>query len=324
MRCAAAWEVHDWRTDWRAICAADKLTIVVNTGDDFDHLGLRICPDIDTVTYMLAGFVDEARGWGRAKESWAAMETLAMLDGPTWFNLGDRDLTLHLWRTHLLREGHSLSEVTHIVASQLGVRHTIAPISNNSIRTLLQTDDGELSFQDYFVRRRCEPAVTSIRYSGIQDASLNPEVQAAFADPNLRGIIIAPSNPFLSIGPMLAVSKLADILQLRSVPCVAVSPLVGGKAIKGPLSKLLSELRYEQNAAGIISFYGDLIDGFVLDERDQDIPIVGPRLRIFKADTLMPDRANRLRLSEYVLEAIDALHTDWIYGRANDSGLYSN
>ncbi|MGN6309230.1 MAG: 2-phospho-L-lactate transferase [Xanthobacteraceae bacterium] len=288
--------------------AADKLTIVVNTGDDFDHLGLRICPDIDTVTYMLAGLVDETRGWGRANESWAAMDTLAVLDGPTWFNLGDRDLALHLWRTHLLREGHSLSEVTHIIASQLGVRHIIAPISNNSIRTLLQTNDGELTFQDYFVRKRCEPAVTSIRYSGIQDASLNPEVRAAFADPNLRGIIIAPSNPFLSIGPMLAVPKLRDILQSRRVPCVAVSPLVGGKAVKGPLSKLLTELGYEQSAAGIISFYSDLIDGFILDERDQDIPIVGRRPRIFKADTLMQGRTNRSRMGQFTLDTIEALH----------------
>lgn len=289
--------------------AADKLTIIVNTGDDFDHLGLRICPDIDTVTYMLAGLVDETRGWGRTNESWTAMDTLAVLDGPTWFNLGDRDLALHLWRTHLLREGHSLSEVTRIVTSRLGVHHTIAPVSNNSIRTLLQTLDGELPFQDYFVRQRCKPAVKSIRYSGAQDASLNPEVASAFADPNLRGIIIAPSNPFLSIGPMLAVPKLADILHSRRVPCVAVSPLVDGKAVKGPLSKLLAELGSAENAHGIISFYGDVIDGFILDERDQDNPATEPRLRIFKADTLMQGQAGRSRVIPIVLDAIEALHT---------------
>lgn len=288
--------------------AADKLTIVVNTGDDFDHLGLRICPDLDTVSYMLADLVDETRGWGRRDESWAAMDAMAMLDGPTWFNLGDRDLALHLWRTHLLREGHSLSEVTRIIASRLGARHAIVPVSNNSIRTWVQTSDGELPFQDYFVQQRCQPAVTGVRYSGVKDASLNPEVEAAFAAPDLSGIIIAPSNPFLSIGPILAVPKLADLLHSRRVPCVAVSPLVGGKAVKGPLSKILGELRYKPNACGIISFYGDLVDGFILDERDQDIPAAELHPKIFKADTLMQDRADRIRVAHVALDTIEALH----------------
>lgn len=191
-----------------------ELTIAVNTGDDFEHFGLLICPDLDTVVYTLAGIADAGKGWGRASESWLVQEELARLGGPTWFQLGDKDLALHLYRRSLLDGGNNLCGVTTALANTLGIKHTIVPMSNDPVRTIVETDEGALAFQNYFVARRCEPRVSGFRYEGAATARVSPALTAALNAPDLAGIILCPSNPFVSIGPILALPGMRD--QLRT------------------------------------------------------------------------------------------------------------
>lgn len=251
----------------RVLAPAD-LTLVVNTGDDFDHLGLRICPDIDSVMYAMAGLSDRERGWGLAGETWGFMAALKRLGGADWFNLGDHDLATHVERTRRLAAGQSLSAATAGLSAALGLAHAIVPMSDDPVRTFVETDAGRLGFQEYFVRERCAPVVRSLDYVGAGIARASPALMAALARPDLDAIIICPSNPYLSVDPILALPGVADAIRRARAPCVAVSPIVGGKALKGPAAKLMTELGARPGNPGIAAHYRGLIDGLVIDEGD--------------------------------------------------------
>ena len=282
---------------------ADLLT-VVNTGDDFEHLGFSICPDLDTVTYTLSGRANPETGWGLAGESWNFLEALGALGGEDWFRLGDRDLATHVERTRRLRAGESLSEVTSRLSSRLGVASRIAPMSDDPVRTVVETGDGELPFQEYFVRRRCEPEVKGLRFEGAAAARMSAAFESALADPSLEAVVVCPSNPYLSVDPILAVPGARDALARCRAPVVGVSPIVGGRAIKGPAAKIMGELGVEVSAAAVASRYRDILDGFVLDETDRDLvprlesELSGLRLRAER--TVMRSDEDRTRLAERV------------------------
>jgi LPPG:FO 2-phospho-L-lactate transferase len=249
---------------------AEALTVVVNTGDDFRHLGLHVSPDIDTVLYTLAGIANREVGWGLEGETWSFMDALGRLGGPTWFRLGDRDLATHALRTTMLAEGHSLSAVTEHLRRSLGIGAAVVPMTDDPVATRVDTDEGALAFQTYFVGRRAEPKVRAVHFEGAAAASMAPAAAAALADPRLAGIVVCPSNPWLSIDPLLAIPGWRAALERRRVPCVAVSPLVGGKAVKGPTAKIMSELSLPLDVSEIVSHYRGLIDGLVLDVVDAD------------------------------------------------------
>jgi len=282
-----------------ALLRPGQLTVVVNVGDDFDHLGLRICPDLDTVTYTLANLNNRELGWGQLGETWNFMDALRKLDGPDWFNLGDRDLATHILRTHRLNAGEPLSAIVADIARARGITQTILPATDDPLRTKVLTDEGELDFQDYFVRRRCEPVFRSIRFAGSEQASAHPQVLAALADPALEAILIAPSNPLLSLAPILAVSQITDALAARTVPCVAVSPFIAGQAVKGPAAKILRELGLKPGPAAIAAHYGALLDGLVIDQGDEP-DLAAPALLC--TDILMQDDAGQQRLAREVLD----------------------
>lgn len=276
-----------------------RLTIAVNTGDDFEHLGLSISPDIDTVTYTLAGISNEELGWGLAGETWAFMDQLRRLGGETWFNLGDRDLALHVERTRRLACGQSLSSITSEFSSRFGIASQIAPMTDGQVRTLLHTERGILEFQRYFVETRCEPIVSDIEYAGATEAGANADVLSLLADPKLDAVIICPSNPWLSIAPMLAIPDLRTGLERTSAPVIAISPIVGGQAVKGPTAKLMMELGLPVTATEIARYYSGLIDGFVLDEIDRehrpDIEAMG--IRVDVTPTLMSSLESKIALA---------------------------
>ena len=246
----------------------DRLCVVVNTGDDFDHLGLLVSPDVDTALYTLAGIVNPATGWGRREETWRFMEALATLGGPVWFRLGDGDLATHVDRTQRLRAGATPSEVCVHLARRFGVAANILPMTDQRVRTLVETDEGCLAFQDYFVRRQCRPAVRSIRFEGAETARPSPRILEALSIPTLAGIVICPSNPWLSVDPILAVPGLAAALRRSGAPVVAVSPIVAGKALKGPAAKIMAELGLECSSRQIARHYAGLIDAIVIDRAD--------------------------------------------------------
>jgi LPPG:FO 2-phospho-L-lactate transferase len=247
---------------------ADRLTIVVNTGDDFRHLGLHVSPDIDTVLYTLAGLANRELGWGLAGETWGFMDAMGRLGGSTWFRLGDHDLATHVLRSTMLAEGRSLSAVTDHLRRRLGVGPLIVPMSDEPVATEIETDEGVLPFQTYFVGRRAEPRVRAIRFAGASEARMAPAAAAALADPDLAGIIVCPSNPWLSIDPLLAIPEWRTAIETRRAPCVAVSPLVGGTAVKGPTAKIMAELGLPLDVTSIVDHYRGLIDGLVLDTVD--------------------------------------------------------
>lgn len=251
-----------------AVLAPEDLTIAVNTGDDFEHLGLTICPDIDSVTYALAGLNDTQRGWGVKDETWQAMAMLKALGEADWFNLGDRDLGMHVARSWRLRTGETLSAVTTRLTRELGIAHAIVPMSDAPVRTQIGTADGWLDFQRYFVAEQCRPVATGIRFAGVPGAAAAPALAEALARDDLGAIIICPSNPYLSVDPILAVDGVREALEARRVPLVAVSPLVGGTALKGPLAKLLGELGQPVSNRAIADHYGELLDHLVIDTAD--------------------------------------------------------
>jgi LPPG:FO 2-phospho-L-lactate transferase len=273
------------------------LTIAVNTGDDFEHLGLPICPDIDTVAYTLAGINDPVQGWGIAGESWAFMDAMAALGGETWFRLGDRDLATHIRRRELLAAGHSLSDVTAMLTRALGIDHAIVPMSDAPVRSIVSTDQGELPFQDYFVRQQCRPRFHAIRFDGAESATPSPGLTAALADPALEAIIICPSNPILSIAPILSLPGLRASIAAK-VPVVAVSPFIGGQAVKGPAAKIMAELGLATTPDAVVAQYDGLLDGLVIDRADAVDGTDGAdaRLAMLVTDTLMrnPDDQHRL------------------------------
>jgi LPPG:FO 2-phospho-L-lactate transferase len=247
----------------------DRLTVIVNTGDDFEHLGLHVSPDIDTVIYTLAGLANPDTGWGRRDETWTFMRALEGLGGPTWFKLGDGDLATHVERTRRLRAGETLTHITEHLARELDVAPRILPMCDQPLRTVLDTEQGTLAFQDYFVREQCRPAVTAIRFDGAGVARPTSQILGTLADPALAGIIVCPSNPWLSVDPMLAVPGLRTALRGPGVPIVAVSPIVAGQAIKGPTAKIMAELGLQPTLAAIAHHYAGLIDGLVIDSGDK-------------------------------------------------------
>ena len=283
-----------------------RLTVAVNTGDDFEHIGLHISPDLDTVLYTLAGLSDPVRGWGRADESWHFMAALEAFGGEHWFALGDRDLALHVERNHHLLKGETLSEVTAAIATQCGVRARLVPMSDDPVRTIVHTHVGALPFQHYFVKHRCQPRVREITFEGAASARANPALLDALADPQLAAIIICPSNPYLSIDPILAVPGIREALHEASAPIVAVSPIVAGEAVKGPTAKIMSELGIDATPAAIAKHYRGLLDGFVIDQRDAAVAgqIAMP---IEVAQTVMHTAHDKQLLAEIVLQFANSL-----------------
>jgi LPPG:FO 2-phospho-L-lactate transferase len=248
----------------------EALVVAVNVGDDFDHLGLTICPDLDTVLYTLSGRAHPEQGWGRADESWGVRDELRNLGVDTWFALGDRDIALHLLRRELLQRGASLSEVSAALSRRLGIAVTVLPVSDDPLRTLLDTDRGRLEFQEYLVRLRSEPVVRSIEFAGAAKAALAPGDRAALESRDLAGVIVCPSNPYLSIDPMLAVPGLRERLRSVDAPVLAVSPIVAGQALKGPAAKIMRELGVQPTATAIADLYADFVDIVVVDCADAE------------------------------------------------------
>jgi LPPG:FO 2-phospho-L-lactate transferase len=253
------------------VLPVESLTVAVNVGDDFEHLGLTICPDLDTVLYTLAGVVHPEQGWGRANETWAVFEELRRLQGDSWFLLGDRDIALHLLRSQLLQQGCSLTEAIAELARRLGVATVVAPITDARLRTVVMSDRGPLAFQDYFVRLRCEPRILNLKFEGAVDATLASTVRAALDSKDLAGVIVCPSNPYLSVAPMLAIAELRERLRALNVPVVAVSPIVGGEAIKGPTAKIMRELGVTPTASVIADLYSDFVDVVIVDSADASL-----------------------------------------------------
>ncbi len=282
------------------IIPAGDLTIIVNTGDDFEHFGLHICPDLDTVCYTLAGLANPETGWGRMDESWKTFENLVQLGGPDWFRLGDRDLGTHLERTRRLKAGQPLSQITQDFCAAWGIGPTVLPMSDNLIPTIVLTDEGELPFQEYFVHRRCEPEVRGFRFQDIDEAHPAPGVLAAIRDADL--IVICPSNPWVSIDPILALPTLKSEIAAR--PVIAVSPIIGGKAVKGPVVKMYAELGIQPSALAVAQHYQDILDGFVFDILDKNLmsEIKSLDVSILNVDTLMVSPTQRKCLAQDVLK----------------------
>lgn len=272
------------------------LTVIVNTGDDFEHLGFTICPDLDTVTYTLSGQASRSQGWGREDESWTFMRVLRSLGGQDWFQLGDGDLALHTVRSERLRQGASLSQVTSAVCGAWQVAANILPMSDDPVRTLVHTDEGVLPFQRYFVERRCAPRTSKISFHGAEAARPGPGVLTSIQDTDV--VVIAPSNPYLSIDPILSVAGIVEAIETTSAPVVAVSPLVAGKAVKGPTDKLMLELGFEVGNSAIAAHYERLLDGLLVHEGDSAVGVV---VQTRAADIMMRDDADKLRVARDVM-----------------------
>jgi LPPG:FO 2-phospho-L-lactate transferase len=276
-----------------------QLTIVANTGDDFEHLGLAISPDIDTLVYTLAGLANRDLGWGRGDETWSFMETVATLGGETWFRLGDRDLAMHVERTRRLRAGETLSEITADIARRLGIGARILPMTDGRLRTRVRSATGWLDFQDYFVRHRCAPVVEELAFIG--DGQPQPAFLALLADPALKAVVICPSNPFISIEPILSLPGVRDALHACAAPIVAVSPIIAGRAVKGPTAKMMVELGLPPSARGVADWYGDLLDACIVDHADA-ASMSGAPVQVIAAKTLMQTMEDREALARVVVE----------------------
>ena len=284
----------------------DELSVIVNTGDDFRHLGLHIAPDLDSVVYALAGLSDPDRGWGRRDETWTFMAALKGLGGESWFQLGDGDLAMHVERSRLLAKGATLSDVTAQMCRSLGIAVRVLPMSDDPVRTRVRTTEGWLEFQEYFVHRRCEPVVREFTFAGAELARVQPDALAALQRDDLRAIIICPSNPFVSIEPILAVPGIHAAIQQSDAPVVAVTPIIGGKAIKGPAAKMMAELGLAVSGAAVARHYVGIIDGFIID-REDPIPDPLPGVTFTRAATLMNSVDDRERLAHAALQAADTL-----------------
>jgi LPPG:FO 2-phospho-L-lactate transferase len=283
-----------------------RLTIIANTGDDFEHLGLSISPDLDTLLYTLAGLDNPATGWGRRDETWSFMAALESLGGETWFKLGDGDLASHVERTRRLAAGERLSQIADDFRRRFRISARLLPMSDDRVRTRLSTDAGWLEFQDYFVRRQCAPAVREIAFAGASAACPHPAFLAALGEENLRTVVICPSNPFISIDPILALPGVREALRFCRAPVVAVSPIIGGQAVKGPTAKMMAELGLPVDAAAVARHYGDLLDGYVADAADAgEIGDVGVPVSL--THSLMYTLADREALARAVLAAADQL-----------------
>jgi LPPG:FO 2-phospho-L-lactate transferase len=284
--------------------APDQLSIVCNTGDDFEHLGLHVSPDIDTVVYTLSGLSDRERGWGLAGESWNFIDQVRRLGGADWFNLGDRDLAMHVERTRRLRAGESLTSITRALSGALGIEHRLLPMSDAAVRTRLDTDAGDLAFQEYFVRERCHPAVRRVYFDGAPAARPSPELASLLQRSDISAVILCPSNPYLSIDPILAVPELREALIALKAPVVAVSPIVGGEAIKGPTAKLMGELGIDPSSLSIARHYRGLLNGLIIDRVDaaETAALQGEGLKVLVTGTVMQSDEDRIRLARQALD----------------------
>ncbi len=280
------------------ILPPEDLTIIVNTGDDFEHLGLSICPDLDTVCYTLAGLANPETGWGRVNETWNTITNIEKLGGPNWFRLGDQDIATHLERTRRLKGGESLSQITKDFCKAWGIQSTILPMTDAPVRTIVDSDEGELAFQEYFVHRQCRPKVTGFRFDGVEAAE--PAFGVREAVESADAIVICPSNPWVSVDPILRV------IPLPKKKIVAVSPIIGGKTVKGPAAKMYAELGIEPSALAVAEHYRDFISGFVLDNVDAHLSDK-IRTRTLVTDTLMNSLTDRARLAMDVLHFIGSL-----------------
>lgn len=287
------------------ILAPEELTVIVNTGDDFEHLGLYICPDLDTVCYTLGGLANPDTGWGRVSETWNTISNIEKLGGPAWFRLGDQDIATHLERTRRLKEGQSLSQITRGFCKAWGVEHTILPMSDSPVRTMVDTDEGELAFQEYFVHRHCEPRVRGFRFEGVDSAEAVVGVREALAAAD--AVVICPSNPWVSVDPILRVIPLNSLKGQK--PVVAVSPIIGGKTVKGPAAKMFTELGIEPSALAVAKHYRNILTGFVLDNADSSMEndVKSLSVKTLVTDTLMNHLADRTRLAMNVLHFIGSL-----------------
>ena len=289
------------------VLGPDEVAFVVNTGDDFEHLGFHVSPDVDTLVYTLSGEANVDTGWGRRDESWHFMDVAQNLGMQTWFRLGDRDLALHVYRRERLAEGATLTDVTREICERLCVAQAVLPMSDDPVRTRVLTPDGPLAFQHYFVRDRCKPAVTGFEFDGIDNARISADlaglVGASASGGGLGAIVICPSNPFVSVDPILGVPGMPELLKSAGVPIIAVSPIVGGRAIKGPTAKMMRELDIPATATAVARHYRDLITGFVLDqcdaERKSEVEDLG--LATTVTQTVMSNLDDRISLARDVL-----------------------
>ena len=277
----------------------EDLTVIVNTGDDFEHYGLYICPDLDTVCYTLAGLANPETGWGRVDETWDVIGNASTLGGPDWFRLGDKDLGTHLERTRRLRKGDSLSHITNDFCKAWGIEHTILPMSDQPVRTMVNTDEGELAFQEYFVRRRCEPRVTNFRFEGVDQAKPAPGAEEAIRSAD--AVIFCPSNPWVSIDPVL------KVINKIEKPVFAVSPIIGGQAVKGPAAKMYQELGIEPSAFAVANHYHGLLTGFVMDSADAQLieSVRGLKVQTHVTNTLMKSLEDRKQLAVKIIRFIE-------------------
>ena len=288
------------------ILATDELTIVANTADDFTHLGLHISPDLDTVMYTLAGLNNQVQGWGLAGETWSMLAAMEQLGGESWFRLGDRDIATHLRRTELLAAGKTLTEVTEELCKQLSLSNTLLPMTDDCVRTFVNTDQGELPFQHYFVREQCAPAVRGFSFKGLDSAKPNPAFINLLNDDILQAVIICPSNPFVSVDPILKLPGVVKALKRSKAMVVAVSPIVSGMAIKGPAAKMMRELSMPVTANAVAQYYGDLLDLFVIDESDATLvkSIEQNGISVVTTTTVMKTLEDREHLARFVLEHV--------------------
>ena len=282
----------------------DELTIIANTGDDFEHLDLSVSPDLDTLLYTLSGQDNPELGWGRRGETWNFMAALEALGGETWFRLGDGDLATHVERTRRLKAGEALSAIIDDFRRRLGIAARLVPMSDEPVRTRLLTQEGWLDFQDYFVRLRCAPAICELTFAGADRARPHPQFLAALADPTLSVVVICPSNPFISIDPILAVPGVREALRGCAAPVVAVSPIIGGRAVKGPTAKMMAELGLPVDAATVARHYGDILDLYVADEEDA-AAFAGLEVPVVLTRTLMQTLADRYALARTVIAAAE-------------------
>lgn len=300
------------------VVTGDSLCVVVNTGDDFEHFGLYISPDLDSVLYALGGHNDTDRGWGRAGETWRFMAALGQLSTETWFQLGDQDLAMHVYRTWRMRQGARLSEVTADIAARYGIAARVLPMADLPVRTKVHTTDGSLEFQRYFVEHRCTPTVTGFEFSG-SDRAVPPAAAATILQgDSLSAVIICPSNPYVSIRPILAINAWSAWLRTQTAPVIAVSPFVGSEALKGPAAKMMRELGFEPSAAALAAHYGELVDGWVIHSSDaDDVPaLAAQNIRVIATNTIMRTVHDQTQLALDVLAFASTLHRRPLSSRA--------
>ena len=297
----------------------EDITIIANTGDDIELFGLRICPDIDTVTYTLAGVINQDTGWGLKGDTFECLQWLVRYGETPWFNLGDRDFATHIVRTNQLRSGRSLSEVTDEIRRRLGVQSRILPMSDAYTPTRVVTDEGEMHFQEYFVGRKCEPRVRAVFFDNIDSARPAPGVVSAILDAD--AVIICPSNPIISIGPILAVPGIREAVGDTPATVAAITPIIGGKALKGPAADMLRDLGHQVSARGVAELYNDLLDVFVLDERDADAAreIQAPGMQVQNVDTIMQTLDDKQRLARWLIDMLE--HFQPVRFSASDAAL---